>query len=118
MLKYSIRGYSLSVEHQLPKLNRWVRLPLSAPAACRRSQTARLTGCVVFVLYHAIKKKSGVQIVQGVSPQPNRAPYRVLGFVFISRIKIYAIPAVRIGYVCSRKNKFAISIDKIIQRVI
>ena len=25
------RGYSLSVEHQLPKLNRWVRLPLSAP---------------------------------------------------------------------------------------
>ena len=27
----NIRGYSSSVERQLPKLHRWVRLPLSAP---------------------------------------------------------------------------------------
>lgn len=32
-IMYPRRGYSSSVERQLPKLHRWVRLPLAAPAS-------------------------------------------------------------------------------------
>ncbi len=46
-----IRGYSLVVEHQLPKLNMRVRFPLPAPRGTAPDFVPELSFCILVISY-------------------------------------------------------------------
>ena len=83
-------GYSSSVERQLPKLHRWVRLPLAAPARRKRH-----IACDEFLCFTSKLVPRSLRC----SSSPNRTPCAGLRFGFGSahfmRSNIYRIAAYR-----------------------